>query len=209
MSLFSNKPATFLKKCINYFKVVDELQTLIFSMLTKRDYFVNPYFYEHHTHKVRIKLMREMKNIRSVSDIDQQVMVMKLAHIYEAIFSLNTLKLRFSDQTTFEMCELEFKLLSKQLTAVLQHTNLLLKNQINKTKRIILEKIQTQDARKMLDKTAHAINQLTQAIDGLDELYRTTMQVVSPDPILFLFFLQDLMVLRDLLESFVLGILNE
>ncbi len=177
------------KSIIKYFKALDQLQVVIFNCYTQRMYPEKTYDYEKNIHKVRLKLFNAMKKIRTFLDSED---LPKFENFYEMIFSLNTLKLRVTDYATFEMCESEFKKVSQSLTDVLKHI-ILFMNGKNKPD---------------LKSSAKVIANLSNRIDELEELYRSTLQVVSKDPIFFLFFVQDLIALRDALESFFVGWLN-
>jgi|SRR5579872_2227269 len=184
-----------LKACIKYFNALNQLQKIIFSCFFKQDYIVNYYFYEQKIHKARLKLFRAIKKIRGLATKDNPVNLAKLENLYEIIFSLDTLKLRVADHATFEMCEMEFKKLSACLSNTLEYINLFLDKQ--------------QHVHSDLDNIAKMMGKLSHQIDALEELYRSTLQVVAKDPIFFLFFVQDLMAFRDELESFLLELFND
>lgn len=184
-----------LKACVNYFKALNKLQIIVFTCYLSKEYAINQSFYEKKMHKARTRLLRAMKKIRHVEKKDTAVNLAKLENLYEIIFSLNTLKLRVTDHATFEVCEMEFKKLSECLTNALNHINLFLEKEKH-------------PERHMLGDTAKVLGRLSHQTDALEELYRSTLQVVAKDPIFFLFFIQDLMAFRDELESFILELFN-
>ncbi len=176
---------------INYFKTLDALQKIIFDFYIQKNDSRDPALHEQHLHKARIALLSAMKKIRLGMAQTEHKNLEKFENLYEIVFSLNTLKLRIPDYTTFEVCETEFKKISDSLSELLQHFRNCLKNK-NVT----------------LDSTAKMLGKLSNTIDRLEELYRGTLQVIAKDPTLFLFFLQDLIALRDTLESLFLGLFN-
>jgi len=184
------------KASIHYFKALDKLQIAIFNCYLREDYLENNHFYEQQIHKARLTLLYAMKKIRSIAIQGSQDKLARLENLYEIIFSLNTLKLRISDPATFEICAAEFEDISRRLTDSLKHIILLLDN-ISEPKSV------------SIGETAKIMGRLSNKIDVLEEFYRSTLQVVSPDPIFFLFFVQDLMAFRDELEAFLVGVLND
>lgn len=179
------------KSCIHYFKSLNQLQLDIFNCYLKKDYPQNKIFYEQKIHKARVNLFLAMKKIRALVNQKTTAQLAKLESLYEIIFSLNTLKLRVSDQSTFEVCETEFALISNELSKTIAEIILMLNDPVN-----------------MLNEMAVSIGNLSHCIDLFQELYRSTLQVVSKEPIFFLFFVQGLIDFRDELELF-LRALNE
>lgn len=159
------------KNLSSYFQLLDQLQHIIFSCYIKRDYLSKRYQYEERIHQVRNKLFHLMQKIRASAS--ENKILPQLEHIYEIIFSLSLLKLRVPDHATFEVCEQEMKLLQSAISAVLVSASA------------------NQDL----------IERLSGAINSFEEVYRSTLQIVSYEPVVFLFFLQDLGALRDELQS--------
>lgn len=181
---------------INYFKALDQLQIAIFNCYIQKDDGINHFKYELKIHKSRVKILRTMKNIRIMNGQSSQDKLAKLENLYEIIFSLNTLKIRILDPATFEICEEEFKRISFKITDAIKHIVILLGN------------CSTQTSHTLVDDTAKIIGLLSNNIDAFEELYRSTLQVVSSEPIFFLFFVQDLIAFRDELESYTLELLH-
>lgn len=102
-----------------------------------------------------------------------------LENLYEIIFSLNTFKLRVTDHSTFEVCENELKVCMQCISNILKETE-----------------------------PTFNLNQLSSAIDNFEELYRSTLQVVSYEPIIFLYFVQNMMALRDALQVLIEDVIN-
>ncbi|HSW68777.1 MAG TPA: hypothetical protein VLI69_01295 [Gammaproteobacteria bacterium] len=202
---FASKSKKLLNNWIKYFKALNHLQSVIFNCYLQRDYFSKIIHYEKIIHQARLKLMRIMKKIRKS---DEQKNLNQLEKLYETIFSLNTFKLRILDHTTFEVCEPELKKTSQSLDAALRFVVVFLEKQFCQKEKISLRNISTRTARDMLEKSAKMIGNLSRQIDKLEELYRTTLQVISESPIFFLFFVQDLIALRDQLEAVFLEIIE-
>ncbi len=185
------------KACIHFFQSLDQLQKSILSCYFQKEYKEKKYDFEQKIYKSRLKLLGAMKKIRSIMKDNRQKNLTQIENIYEMVFSLNILKLQVTDYATFEICEKEFINISVRLSAVLKHIMALLKkNSIMQSNSLV------SDAAKIMGK-------LSNQTDSLEEVYRSTLQVVSRDPIFFLFFLQNLMALRDELESFILGLIDD
>jgi len=198
MSIFANRSTKWLKTCIHYFKTLDVQQKAIFACYLEKNYAKQLDPYEKKIRNTRLKLLTAMKKIRALSSTDSRGKLERLENLYEIIFSLNTLKLRISDQAIFEICEVELKKISLSLSDALKHAMIFLNS----------KQLEKKSAR-MMDDTAKNIGRLSRQIDALEELYRSTLQVVSQEPIFFLFFVQDLIAFRDALESFFLEMLND
>ncbi len=158
----------------NYFETLNQLQDLVLSCYINRDYFDKRYLYEEKIQKIREKLFGIMRQARLLIIHDAKT-IAQLENIYEIIFSLNTLKLRVSDYATFEVCENEIKVISKCLADIfLAHC-----------------------------RRPELLDEFSVFIEQFEELYKTTLQVVSQEPMVFLFFVQDLIALRDVLHEYI------
>jgi len=168
---------TKLKKTLGKFiNSLNQLQSIVFSCYIKRDYFANRYDYEKQIHRVRIQLFHHMKKMRLLCG-DQPLSSME--NLYEIIFSLNVFKLRVADHATFEVCENEMKLFTQCISAILTNAC---------------------DSR---FRENDSMAQLSSAINNFEELYRSTLQVVSYEPIVFLYFVQNMIALREGLDIFL------
>jgi hypothetical protein len=206
MFIFSNKSSRWLKECIHYFKTLDTLQKAIFSCYLEKDH---DNVHEKNIRTARKRLLQAMIKLRSLPYKNANERLGKLENLYEIIFSLNTLKLRILDPSTFEICKTEFKKISDSLSHILEHTTIFLDRQRNPRKKMSVQNLADQHAARMMDETGKNMGQLSRNINDLDELYRATLQVVSQEPIFFLFFLQDLTAFRDVFESFFMDLLND
>jgi len=194
------------KACIKYFKALNQLQKSIFACYIQKDYLLNQYLYRQQIHRARLKLLTTMKKMRSIARLQNKIV--QLENLYEIVFSLNILKLHVIDHTTFDMCIGEFKKISEGLSSTLQHIILFLERQGHPRTKIVLENGRDQPDHPLLHDAAKIFGGLSHKIDELEELYRSTLQVAARDPIFFLFFVQDLIALRDMLESFLLGLMK-
>ncbi len=94
--------------------------------------------------------------------------------LYEMIFALTYLNRRRKDHALLETCHSELMQLSNQISLILQA---LAKNQLAE------------------------VTAFSESIESLDSLYRHTLQVVSADPLVMLFFIQNVYLLRDAFAS--------
>lgn len=93
-----------------------------------------------------------------------QKMPQTVSSLMEIIFSLHQLRHRIKDYTIFEVCERELKEIERVSTS-------------------------------LLTKLTHSqsnLNLLLEKIHLLERIYHNTLRIVTPDPIVFLFFIQDL-----------------
>ncbi|MEO8402647.1 MAG: hypothetical protein ABI597_12820 [Gammaproteobacteria bacterium] len=170
-----------------YFYRLNQLQEIVFACFIKGDYFANSFHYENQIHQARIHLFKVMKKIRK-SESNQSILS-TLETLYEIIFSLNNLKLRVKDHATFEVCEIEIKKVAKFLGAVLRELNY-------------------KSFSKKSDAVIEQINLLSISIAEFEEIYQSTLQVVSYEPIVFLFFVKNLIAFRDEVEEFYLRLIK-
>jgi len=188
--MFFSKRNKLLKSCVHYFNTLDQLQIVILKCYLRRDYKINQTIYNQHIHKIRLKILKTIQKIRCLGLHSALIDINQLTNLYEIIFSLDTLKSRVKDHTTFEVCENEIKHITESLSHLLQYIVFILnKKRKNQHPHLKMDALITDFAYK------------TQAFE---ELYRSTLQVVSAHPIVFLFFERDLKALRHELESFLL-----
>lgn len=161
----------YLKK---YFSCLDRLQQTIFNFYIQRNFGADRFYHEKQLLKHTTQVMKALAEIRKRQD-DAKLLAV-LEQLYEIIYSLDLLKNRLIDHTTFEICEQELKNIKLNLSQILQ-------------------KIPTQK----LTKLKH---QLDQAIQALEIIFQNTLQVVTADPLVFLFFIQDLYALANTLDHF-------
>lgn len=163
------------KACARYFKTLDALQKTVFAGLMEQD---PP---ENALRRIRLTLFDIMQKLRFFTHPNAREKIATFESLYEIIFSLNTLRPHLSDPAILEICKDEFKKIVAQLSNTLKQA--------------------ATSSNHCVDRN-ETLNPLSNQIDTLDELYHTTLQVVSPEPIFFLFFMRNLMALRDTLALF-------
>jgi predicted house-cleaning noncanonical NTP pyrophosphatase (MazG superfamily) len=161
-----------------YFTILNALQKIIFSGYIQRDYLVHQDRYEEKIQQLRNKLFRVMKEFRSQENLNS---LAQFENLYEIIFSLTVLKLRVVDPAIFEVCEKEMY----QLSQCVAH---------------ILSEVERSDNKIAMD---NLFLKLAAAVEAFEEIYRTTLQIVSYEPMVFLFFLQTLIALQNTLRVLV------
>ncbi len=197
------------KLYILYLKALNKLQSRILICYVAQDFLNKNFYYERKIYQARLRLFTIMKKIRFIVEQKANSHLSALENLYEIVFSLNILKLRASDPSVFEICRAEIERISRSFSIALQKMGIFIAQQEGEGKKISLENVTDTKTRILLDNMAKAIGQFSQKIDAFEEVYRSTLQVVTPEPIFFLFFLQNLMALRESLESFFLGLLND
>lgn len=133
-------------------------------------------------HQARVTLFQVMQKLRLFVPTPPERLLNKLEHMYEIIFSLNQLKFRLNDAATFEICAKEFKEILFTLTQLMKKAELFCQAKCSSL---------TQE-----------LTQFATARIAFAEVYQGTLQVVTYEPIVFLFFLQDLQALHEEIESF-------
>ncbi|MCD6039879.1 MAG: hypothetical protein K0S27_1279 [Gammaproteobacteria bacterium] len=99
----------------------------------------------------------------------------QISHLAEIIFSLNQLRFRVRDYAIFEICNTEMQSIEKTSTVALR-----------KLGKFIL-----------WNASPIASINFLEAIHAFELLSHRTLQVASPEPIIFSFFIQDLYALHD------------
>jgi len=92
--------------------------------------------------------------------------IILLERLYEMTCSLGNLRLRVSDRAVFKICEKEFLIINRLIDKILQ----------SRTTKYILP----------------YLDQLAVAIHELEDLWQGALRVTAPEPLVFLFFIQDL-----------------
>jgi hypothetical protein len=102
----------------------------------------------------------------------------KINHLSEIIFSLNQLRFRVDDYTTFKIC-------TRELQAI----------------EALSVKIFLQLALLFFKKNTFDISSFEEKIHDFEGIYNRTLQIVSVDPLVFMFFIQDLYALYDEMKN--------
>lgn len=159
---------------------MDRLLMHYFRSLNELQKIIFQGYLDHHVideialRKARNKLFHLLKKMRQ----KERYPIAQFEHLYEIIFSLRALQRRVVDQTVFAVCLEELRKISGSLTALLYALSM-----------------------KYQSAVLTAMDEFSVAIALLDELYRTTLQVVSYEPIVFLFFIQTLFALHTEVEE--------
>ena len=119
----------------DYFKALDQLQARVLICYTAKDFLAKNFSYERKIYRARLRLFSMMKKIRVMVEQEKVPHLSALENIYEIIFSLNTLKLRVSDVSVFEIFQDEIKALTQDLGIVLQQMILFFLHQNQKDKK--------------------------------------------------------------------------
>jgi hypothetical protein len=99
---------------------------------------------------------------------------LKINHLSEIIFSLNQLRFRVEDYTTFKVCAQEMQAIEASSIALFR-----------------------QLAKGFFQKIEMDFNVFEERIHAFENLYNRALQIVSTDPLVFMFFIQDLYVLNE------------
>ena len=161
---------------INYFHSLNQLQEYIFFSYGKKKSIIEENDSMQKIHLARVNLFISMKKIRALFREKKQnhSILNKIKNFYEIIFSLNNLNLRVNDNALFEICSAEMQKIARYITYSLQAF---------------------QSAQ--IEQAFHFIKELSLSIDEFTKLYLDMLQVISREPIVFLFFIQDVTALRD------------
>lgn len=132
----------------NYF------QEIIFMIYLNRDYVERHYFYEKQLHQLRLTIFSKiLKHPATHLDI-----------FFEILTSLGNLRYRIKDLSILEVCELELRNISKNLSILLTQKKCSEKNDTN----------------------------FLNSIHAFESMYRKTLQVVVQEPLDLLIFIQNL-----------------
>lgn len=158
----------------NFFKKLDQLQRLIFSFYIQRDFGSDRFSQENILLKRAQSLMQALQKTRK--RFTNEKLINHLELMYEIIFSLSLLKNRLIDHSTFEICERELKAIAHCLTEAFSTLS--------------------------TEPSQFKKHSLDVAIQSLEIIFSNALQVVTADPMIFLFFIQDLYSLSKSLDNF-------
>lgn len=171
-----------LAKCLQR---LSQLNQAIFTCYLTRDYFEQHYVYEKLFHDRRRDFLFAMKKFRrykNYEDISRHI-----ENLYEIILSLGLLIYRVPDASTFEIASKEFYAITENLSVMFRDLSAFL-----------------------LDKKDFPSLpfSLVENIQQLEEVNQSALQLVSPDPMVFLIFIQDLQALNIVLTELSLDMLT-
>lgn len=160
----------FLKR---YLRGLDQLQQTILLCYIRRDYGEQKYQYEKTLQEWRVRYFGIMKMLRRLAGPRDDILLDHLVHAYEIIFALTALLYRIHDHTAFEVCEREFKHITRALTHTLHQLH-----------------------RGEFDPLP-----LSSAAEGFESIYQSTLRIMSNDPVVYLFYFQNVLALGDVLAD--------
>ncbi len=173
-----------LAKCLTR---LCELNQSIFSCLLAKDYVEKKYFYEKELHDKRNQFFYELNAARqSVKNVDKArhhalgLIEKKIDYLYENFSAVSMVLYRVTDHATFDVVHKELYAIVSSISAILTEASHKLLNR---------------------DKTIIQDNLLIENIQQLEDVYQSALQVVSPDPKVFLLLIYDLRALIDALNE--------
>jgi hypothetical protein len=176
---------------IDCFGRLSQLNRAIFSCFISRDYPQKHYLYDKELHKKRADFLFAITKAREAGlklrNGQFSLILDQVENLYEMILSLGILLHRVGDHTTFEVASVEFTALAVSIADCFQ---------------MLEDKIQYPHSPTRMDES------FTEAIFQLEEINRSALQVVAREPIVFMFFINDLNELKDTLLAVAADIEN-
>lgn len=165
------------KQAFLCFHALAKLQHILFSFYVKKDFIKNYPEYEKILYAERLRLLNALQTLRKQITITPSLKktVNEIEHFYEIIFSLHQLRFRVEDYSIFEMCQGEM--------AALEHHSVRLLNQLGKTYSSTIITPQLEN--------------FLESIHAFENVYNRIIQVIAPNPMVFLFFIQNLYAFHD------------
>ncbi|MDX1902188.1 MAG: hypothetical protein SFW66_09350 [Gammaproteobacteria bacterium] len=151
-----------------YFSALNSLQEQYFFCYLEQDYWHERHLYEwriYHAHQKLFLATQKLRSINKTHDISC------FEHLYELTCSLGHLRFRMSDRAVFELCKNEFLRITQLLTTTLHAAS---------ARRVKATNV------------FQSLEQLTAAVFDLEDLWQGALRVTAPEPLVFLFFIQDL-----------------
>jgi hypothetical protein len=156
-----------------YLHGLNQLQQMILLCYIRRDYAEQKYHYEQMLQQWRVRYFRLLKQLRWLAVEPQQPLLDDLTHAYEVVFALTALLYRVTDHNIFTVCEREFRHITLALTRTFDH----------------------------LYQGEFDPRPLSAAAQGFESLYQSTLRIMSNDPVVFLFYFQNILALGDVLAD--------
>ena len=160
-----------LAQCVMNIK---NLQQLLFASYIAEDYQTKHYSYEKNIHAINQKILLDLQNVRALvkytADNVFYQALRRTESLFELTLALGNLRYRVNDATTFGVVADELRALSEALT-------------------IIFDELANQILGKKIELSLSLLQERT---ERFEESYRTALQVVATDPVVFLFFIQQL-----------------
>lgn len=181
------------KTVIVFLRMLDKLQITVFSCIINRDFIANQQEYSSKLILQTRALMKMMQLIR-MQFSDQDKLISRLENLYEIVFSLDLLKHRLFDHSTFEVCESELKSVSRSISEKIAEASVYIKTQSKP--RII----------KSREKPFCWSEQAVVSLQAFEALFQVTLQYITSDPMIFVFFIRNVKSLHDELISLCVDI---
>lgn len=163
-----------------FWNSIQAMQDKIFQIYLLRDYSDNLYVYEKELHEKRVDnldAINKMRELVSRMPAKKRLPYIKdiqhFEYIADMTITLGSLRYRVKDFSTLEVCEKEFKMISETITKDIA--------KIQKNERIKFNKT---------------------LIDSFENLYQTTLQVITHEPQVFLIFIHNIKKLLKEYERF-------
>lgn len=158
-----------------------QLQHAYFACYNQRDYLSKQTGYEKTIYKKRTKWLQKISGARVLLSrnkpvsLEWSVIFSGIEHLSEIIFSLNQLRFRVREYAIYEICSFEMHALDKASIAALKDAATIL----------------------LWNKNAIPPVTLLESIHAFEAISNRILKVAAPEPIIFLFFIQDLYALND------------
>lgn len=198
------------------FIALTALNKIYFDAYLKPDFLERKTYYAKQFIRVRQKFFRALQKMRSKNQA-HPVLVESVVRIYETIFSLHLLRFRVTDFTIFAICRQDMQSICDLMTELLQNvqhhlsTPALPKNYHLRGNDSYLDRTKSRQCEKPSEWISAfrgtkemmpiATDRLLAAIHIFETIYQQTLTILSPDPSIFLFFIQDCYTLCDDIEN--------
>lgn len=173
-----------LRHCL---RALANLQQAFFVHYVQQDYIKNQLYYQRQLNLKSKQFFRIIVKTHSLieSSSDYWDIFCKINHLSEIVFSLNQLRFRVNDYSTFKICAQELSGIAEySIFIFLQLSTLLFK------------------------KNNVDIAKLVEKIHDFEGIYNRALQIVSVDPFVFMFFIQDAYALYDEMQALHQAILR-
>ncbi len=192
----------FRKKSLEkVFIALIELNKVYFDAYLKPDFLERKDYYAKLFFRKRQILFKSLQKMRARNQTHQEI-IKKIEHIYETIFSLHLLRFRVTDFTIFAICRQDMQSILQLMTELLQSMLL----HTSRRPAQVLRDPGTASKHFWIPRTSRgttdfSADRLLAAIHIFETIYHQTLKIVSPDPSIFLFFIQDCYTLSDEIEN--------
>lgn len=162
--------------------ILTQLATDIFSCLILPEYNDNLYLFERRLHTQKMKYAKSIvktrwfaKKLVGKNKQQAELLIERLDRLYTVLIDCAQLRRRITDYTVFQLCEIELKVISRNvvvlLTSIRRNTNL-------------------------------DLSSLNESISKLEATYHQVVKIATREPLAFLLFIFSLKMLAEELESF-------